>query len=155
MVTPSPLVTGVFGAGDCLVIVPAGWVLLAGAGCWFSEMPFVVAHDCTAACCWPTKFGSGGPALTVSATGLLCGHEAPAAGFVLITTPAAIVPDTCLVTLPGVSPAVRSAACAAASVCPLTCGTEIMRGPADGISSTVLPLRTRAEAEGVVLTTSP
>src|ERR1700733_9991141 len=128
MVTTSPLVTGVFGAGDCLVIVPAGWVLLAGAGCWFSEMPFACAHVCTAACCWPTKFGSGGPALTVIATRFACGHEVSGPGFVLITTPAAIVPDTWLVTLPGVSPACFSAACAAASVCPLTCGTEIMRG---------------------------
>src|SRR5579875_1366516 len=154
MVTTSPLVTGVFGAGDWRVIVPCGCVLLA-AGCSFSETPLADAHDCAAACCWPTKLGSGGPALTTIRTGSGCGCEAPVPGVVLITMPTAIVADTWFVTAPGVSPAFRSAACACASVRPLTCGTPISFGPADGISSIVAPLRTRDEVAGTVAITSP
>src|SRR5579875_790764 len=155
MVTTSPLVTGVFAAGDCLVTAPCGWVLLAAAGCSFSEIPLACAQAWTADCCCPTKFGSGGPALTTMATGLFCGQEVFAPGLVLITTPTAMVADTWLVTLPGVSPACLSADWALASGWPLTCGTEIIFGPADGNSSTVLPLRTRLDAPGVVATTSP
>ncbi len=88
-------------------------------------------------------------------TGCGCRCDAPAPGLVLITTPAGIVADSWLATLPGVSPAWRSAASAAASGWPLTCGTAIIRGPADGISSTMPPLCTRAPAAGTVAITSP
>ena len=88
-------------------------------------------------------------------TGSGCGCDAPAAGLVLITMPAGIVADTWLVTLPGARPARRSAACASASDWPLTCGTPISRGPADGMSRTVLPRRTRAPGAGRVTITWP
>src|SRR5579863_10619054 len=104
----------VFGPGVCLVIVPCGAVLLGGPGCSLIEIPFAAAHCCAALTCWPTKFGSGGPALTMILTGCGCGVDVPAAGSVLITTPAAMVADGWLMTCPGVSPACRSAACAAA-----------------------------------------
>src|ERR1700727_923823 len=154
MVTTSPLVTALLAAGDSRVIVPCGWSLL-GSGCSLSEVWFCCAHASATDCSWPTKLGSGGPALTVMVTGLGCGHEVPAAGLVLITMPAAIVADTWLATGPGVSPACRSAACAAVSASPLTCGTPISFGPSDGNSSTVAPLRTFAPAAGDVLITSP
>src|SRR5260370_865732 len=118
-------------------------VLPCGAHCWATDF------------CWPTKLGTGGPALTAIATGLGCGQEVPAAGFVLITTPAGIVAEVSLLTVPGTSPACLSAVCAAASVPPVTCGTEIMCGPLDTMSATVAPVVTRDPIAGTVPTTSP
>src|SRR5215469_6293600 len=154
MVTTSPLVTGLFAAGDCRVIVSCGCVLFC-AGCSFSETPLACAQASAVDFGCPTKSGSGGPALTVIVTGRGCGHEAPAGGLVLITMPAAIVADAWSTTVPGISPACFSACCAAASACPLTWGTAMSRGPADGMSRIVVPRRTLLPAPGTVAITSP
>src|SRR5260370_16842043 len=138
MVITWPWVKGPPGAGDCWVIVFGGWLLLA-SGTSFSETPFCCAHCSATDFCWPTKLGTGGPALTAIATGLGCGQEVPAAGFVLITTPAGIVAEVSLLTGPGTSPACLSAVCAAASRPPVTCGTAIIFRPPDPISATVPP----------------
>src|SRR6202049_1268670 len=121
MVITWPGVKAPPGAGDCWVIVPCGWVLLASATS-FSETRFCCAHCSATDFCWPTKLGTGGPALTAIATGLGCGQEVPAAGFVLITIPAGIVAEVSLLTGPGTSPAFLSAVCAAACVPPGTGG---------------------------------
>src|ERR1700744_164310 len=101
-------------------MVPGGWVLATDCCC--SWNPADWAWPWADENCWPTKLGSGGPALTVIPTGLDCGQEVPATGFVLITMPRPMVDDAAEVTGPGVRPALRSSASAAASVRPVTCG---------------------------------
>src|SRR5260370_33385618 len=96
----------------------------------------------------PTKSGSGGPALTVMLTGLGCGQEVPATGFVLITMPGGMVDDPAVVTAPGVRPAFLSAASAAGSGWPVACGTPIMTGPEDAEMGTNAPREARAAIDG-------
>src|ERR1700744_6275143 len=91
---------------------------------------------------WPTKLGSGGPALTWIATGFGCGHDSPAAGGGAATVPASADDEATLRTEPTVSPALRSACSASASCWPLMSGTLIVFGPADGTSGTVEFFRT-------------
>src|SRR5215469_13550958 len=84
-VTTSPDVIAVPGAGDCRVIVPAGCVLLL-SGCWLRLKPPEDAAPCASPICWPTKLGSGAPALTTRCTGLFFGQCVYAIGFVAMTT---------------------------------------------------------------------
>ena len=152
-VTTSPLVIGLPAPGDWPMIVPCAALL--DTVCCCSWYPPDCASPCAAENCWPTKFGSGGPALTVMPTGLACGQEVPATGLVLITTPTGMVSDAAVVTDPGVRPAFFSSAWAAASVSPVTCGTPIMTGPVDSMSVTVAPRLALVPLPGSVAATSP
>src|SRR3984957_3183496 len=154
MVMTSWAVKELFGGTDCWMIVPAGCSLFASATS-FRETLLACAHCSATAFCWPTKLGTGCPVLTTSETGRFCGHDTPDAGVVLITIPLAMVVDVSSVTLPGVRPAWRSAACAVASGLPVTWGTGIMCGPAEAMSSTVPPLLTREPIAGSVAMMSP
>ena len=152
--TTSPGVIGAPGAGDWLVMVPCGWVLLASGTCcsWY---PPDCAWPWASWNCWPTKSGSGGPALTAIPTGLVCGQEVPATGVVLTTMPAPMVADAVSVTAPGVRPAFLSAASAAAWLRPVTCGTLIMTGPVDTMMVTTAPRLALEPMAGSVAMTSP
>src|SRR5258707_521689 len=77
------------------------------------------------------------------------------AGSVLITMPGGMVDDPAVVTAPGVRPAFLSAASAAASGWPVTCGTPIMTGPEDAKMVTTAPREALAPIAGSVRTTSP
>src|SRR5215470_12293047 len=154
MVMTWPLVNALPGDSDCLVTVPAGSSLLSAVRT-SSDTPLADAHPWAASCGCPTKSGIGGPALTTSRTGFGCGHMAPATGVVLTTMPAAMVLDVSFVTGPVVSPARRSAACAAGRVSPVTCGTGRRCGPADGISVMWPPLPTRCPLAGTERITWP
>ena len=79
----------------------------------------------------------------------------PATGLVLITTPTGMVFDAAVITGPGVRPAFRSSASAAASVSPVTCGTPIMIGPVDSMIVTVVPRLALLPIPGSVAATSP
>ena len=70
------------------MIVPVGASLLVVLTS-SSETPLADAQPSAAPCGWPTKSGTGGPALTTIRTGCGCGHMPPAAGVVLTTMPAA------------------------------------------------------------------
>src|SRR6185312_12004046 len=131
-----------------------GWSLCA-AGTSLSFTPLAAAHCSATDLSWPTKLGSGGPALSTMDTGLGCGQELPAVGSVEMTIPAAIVVDVTVLTFPGVRPACLIAACAAVSVCPVTCGMLIMCGPADTTRSTRPPRAIRDPFAGLVLMTRP
>ena len=133
--------------------MPAGWLLFTVTS--LSETPLAAAHCSATAFCCPTKFGTGCPLLTTSVTGLFTGHCWPAAGVVLITIPAWMVVDAWFTTLPGISPACRSALCAAASAVPVTCGTVAWCAPLETITVTVLPLLTRDPMAGDVPMTLP
>src|SRR5215470_1434013 len=154
MVMTWPLVNALPGGSDWSVTVPAGASLLAAVRT-SSDTPLADAHPWAASCGCPTRLGIGGPALTTSRTGCGCGHMTPATGVVPTTMPAAMVPDVSFVTGPGVSPAWRSAACAACRVSPVTCGIRRRWGPADGISVIWLPLPTRCPLVGTERITWP
>src|SRR5215470_9453500 len=104
MVMTSPLVKALPGAADCLTTVSTGWPLCAAATS-LSCTPLAPAHASATPFCWPTKLGTGGPALRTMATGLGCGQDVPAFGWVEMTIPAAIVVDVTIRTLPGTRPA--------------------------------------------------
>src|SRR5437588_11412988 len=116
-----PLVNALPGATDCLTTVLTGWSLCLACTS-LSFTPLAAAHCSATDLSWPTKLGSGGPALSTMDTGLGCGQEVPAAGSVDMTMPAAIVVDVTVLTFPGIRPACLIAACASVSVCPVTCG---------------------------------
>src|ERR1700760_523181 len=104
---------------------------------------------------WPTKLGSGGPALTEIATGFGCGHDSPAAGVVLSTMPASTEDEATLWPWPTVIPALRRACSASDSCWPLMSGTLIVFGPADGTSVTIACLCTFEPIAGSVRMTDP
>src|SRR5512135_30848 len=138
---------------DCRTTVPAGWLLFTETS--FSLTLLAAAHCSATVFCWPTKLGTGWPLLTTSVTGLLTGQDAPAAGLVLITIPAWMVVDAWLTTLPGTSPAWRSALCASCSEFPVTCGTVASCAPFETIRVTTAPLLTRDPMAGEVLMMLP
>src|SRR5215469_14608754 len=77
-VTVEPEATGVPGAGDWLVMIPAGWLELLSC-CTFRVMPLGCAHPAWTACAsWPVRLGSGRPPATCTYTTLLDGQEVPA-----------------------------------------------------------------------------
>src|SRR5215831_4753541 len=96
----------------------------------------------------PTKFGNGGPSLTTTCTGLFCGQDVPATGYVAITTPDAMVAEACGVAVAGISPAALRAWSACVTGCPVTCGTVFMIGPSEAMTVTLPPCRMLAPAAG-------
>src|SRR6266566_5366112 len=154
IVMTSPLVNALPGATDCLTTVLTGWSLCA-AGTSFSFTPLAPAHCSATDLSWPTKLGSGGPALSTMDTGLGCGQDVPAVGSVEMTIPTAIVVDVTVLTFPGTRPACLIAACASLSGCPVTCGMSIMCGPADTTRPTRPPRAIRDPFAGLVRMTRP
>src|SRR5262249_41739251 len=87
IVMTSPLVNALPGGADCLTTRLTGWSLrLAVTSLSFT--PLAAAHCSTTALPWPTKLGSGGPALSMMDTGLGCGQDVPATESVEMTIPA-------------------------------------------------------------------
>src|SRR5579859_1180035 len=154
MVMTSPLVNALPGGADCFTTVPAGWSLCAAVTS-LSFTPLAAAHCSATAFCWPTKLGTGGPALSTIFTGLGCGQDVPAPGSVAMTIPAAIVAEVTVFTLPGTSLAFLIAACAPDRLSPVTCGMLIMCGPADTMRLTLPPREIRDPLAGMVRMTRP
>src|SRR5262245_31814807 len=118
---------GVPGSGDCLTIVPAGCEVSL-EGTWLMLYP----PEAAASWAWlswaPTKLGSGGPALTTTCTGLCCGQDVPATGFVAMTMLAGMLAEVCIVAEAGISPASLRLWSATATSSPVTGGTVFMIG---------------------------
>ena len=95
---------------------------------------------------------------TLNETVVPCATDAPAAGDVLITSPAGTVVLLLFVTPPAVSPAAAIAAWAFAVVMPDTLGTVTMGigwGPWDIVRFTAVPVATAVPAAGDELITLP
>src|SRR5258708_21980804 len=69
IVMTSPLVNALPGGADCLTTMLTGWSLCA-AGTSLSLTPLAAVHCSATDLSWPTKLGSGGPALSTMDTGL-------------------------------------------------------------------------------------
>src|SRR5262249_16872821 len=133
--------------------VSTGWSLAEVTS--LSLTPLVAAHCSATVFCWPTKLGSGGPALSTIVTGLGCGQEGPAPGLVGMTIPAGVLGEGTVFTLPGARPAGLIAPCASVSFCPVTCGMPIMCGPAETMRLTWPPRAIRDPFAGMVRMTRP
>ena len=95
---------------------------------------------------------------TLNETAVPCATDVPAAGVVLITSPAGTVVLWLFVTPPAVRPAAVTAALAFAVVMPDTLGTVTMTtgwGPWDTVRFTAVPVATAAPAAGDELITLP
>src|SRR6185437_3750916 len=104
----------------------------------------------------PTRLGSASPATTFTETGLFSGQEVPAGGVVPATAPICglLATPTGWVDEATVSPALRSSAWACATLSPWgICGTVIIRGPCETVSTIIAP--GSAFPDGDVLITSP
>ena len=135
-------------------MMPAG-LLLCTDVC-LSVIWLVFAHCCIELTSCPVRVGSDRPATISIVTGLVCGHEVPAA----CMDPATELSTTVPVTPTGlgagltVSPSARSVAAASVNdFAPVTGGTVIMRGPRETVTAIVAPGSARPDGE--MDTTSP
>ena len=159
--TAVPVATDAPAAGDELITLPDAMVLLYA---WVM-VPVVRPADVRAlpAAAWdiPMTLGTDtiwGPMETLNETAVPCATDAPAAGVVLITSPAGTVVLLVFVTPPAVRPAAVTAVLAFAVVMPDTSGTVIMTtgwGPWDIVRFTAVPVATAAPAAGDELITLP
>ena len=139
-------------AGVWLITNPAATVLLH---CWVAvpvTRPAPVSAVPAAVCVWPTTLGTvtlHGPVETTKATALPDCTWASAAGFWLITSPAATVLLHACVTAPTERFALASRIPAASCVSPTTLGTVTLHGPLETTSATELPNCAWAPADGV------
>ena len=159
--TAVPVATAAPAAGDELITLPEAMVLLYA---WVM-VPVVRPADVRAllAAAWVIRTTLGthvmeGPMETLNETAVPCATDAPAAGDVLITSPAGTVVLLLFVTPPAVSPAAAIAALAFAVVMPDTSGTVTIGigwGPWEITRFTAVPCSTAAPAAGDVLITLP
>src|SRR4029079_4365466 len=143
-------------AGLWLMTDPAGTVALFALVTAPLVRPAAVIADCAAAWVRFTTFGTvtvtgAGPSETTSATAVPGATLVPAAGFWLMTDPAALVALFALVTAPLVKPAAVMAPCAAAWVWLTTFGTVTSAGPSEITSDTELPGATLESHAGFCL----
>ena len=103
----------------------------------------------------PPTVKPAGPLETTSATADPLATLVAAAGFSLMTLPAATVALACDVTVPTVNPAPVIAVLAAAWVSPTTFGTLTIAGPLETTMATAAPDVTLVPAAGFSLMTSP
>src|SRR3954471_9084129 len=137
---------------------PVGTVMLDAVVMVPTTSCAVVIAVAAAACVNPTTAGAltcGRPDETVRAIALPTTTSAFAAGFWLITDPAATVMLGAVVIVPSTSCAVVSAVVAAACVSPTTFGALTCGRPVDTVSAIALPTTTSAPAAGDWLMTLP
>ena len=138
----SPAVTVLL---DCRVMVP-------------TTKPTPVIAEVATACVSPMTFGTetcAGPLEITRLTAEPTLTLVPAAGFSLITLPAATVLLDRWVIVPTTKPALVMAEVAAAWVSPITFGTATCAGPVDITRLTAEPIFTLVPAVGFSLMTSP
>src|SRR3954467_14511204 len=138
--------------------LPAGTVMLGAVVIVPTTSCAVVIALDAAACVMPTTSGAltcGRPVEIVSATALPPTTSAFAAGFWLMTDPAATVMLDAVVIVPSTSCAVVSAVVAAACVRPTTFGALTCGRPDEPVSAIARPTTTSAPAAGLWLMTLP
>src|SRR3954468_15907945 len=156
--TALPTTTSAPAAGDWLMTVPAGTVMLEVMVIAPTVRPtFVNALDALA-CGWPVTRGTatcGRPDEITSATALPTTTSAPAAGFWLITEPDGTVMLDLVLIAPTVRPMLVSALDAFACGWFVSSGTATCGRPEEITSATALPTTTSVPAVGFWLITEP
>src|SRR4051812_17048899 len=149
--TALPTTTSAPAAGFWLITEPAATVMLDDVLIAPTVRPMLVSALAALACAWLVTSGTetcGRPDEITSATALPMRTSAPAAGFWLITEPAATVMLDVVLIAPTVRPMLVSALDALACGLSVTSGTATCGRPEEITSATALPTTTSAPAAG-------
>src|SRR3954466_9953187 len=149
--TALPTTTSAPAAGFWLITEPAATVMLDDGLIAPTVRPMLVSALAALACAWLVTSGTetcGRPDEITSATALPMRTSAPAAGFWLITEPAATVMLDVVLIAPTVRPMLVSALDALACGLSVTSGTATCGRPEEITSATALPTTTSAPAAG-------
>jgi hypothetical protein len=158
ILTAEPALTVVPAAGDSLMRLPTGTVLLMAVVTVPTTRLAPVMAAVAAACVKPTTLGTATCCGPVETTMLIADPTltvVPAAGDSLMTLPVATVLLEAVVIVPRARPAPVMAVVAAACVRPTTLGAVTVGGPVDTVMLTEEPMLTEVPEDGDSLITLP